>query len=149
MTTVARYVIDTSGVIRAFPDFFEVDERLSAATRKIIDDALMPYSHTRLSIPSIVFVEIFEKWLKTEEKARAFYYSVFQPFVESPNVEIKPLEREVLDNLFLIRGSLAGHDLHDKLVLASAMMLKAALITTDHKIQKYVEESHVIPQTLS
>lgn len=106
-------------------------------------------SEVKLSIPSIVFIEIFEKWLTNEEFTAKFRYEVFERVASSPNVEIKPIEQEVLECLLLLRDELGDHDLHDKIILASAMMLDCPLITTDPKLINYVASRRVIPCTIS
>jgi predicted nucleic acid-binding protein len=103
----------------------------------------------KLSIPAVVFVEVFEKWLISEEFASRFHYEVFAPISESPNIEVKPIDQEVLENLVRIGGALADHDMHDKIILASAMMLNCPLITTDHAIIAYVKKNPVIPFILN
>ena len=75
-----------------------------------------------------------------------FFYKVFDPLRKSANVEIRPTDREVLEKLLYIGGQLADHDLHDRLVLASAMALEAPLITTDEDVTAYCNEKHVIPE---
>ncbi|MFZ2631813.1 MAG: hypothetical protein WA081_00670 [Desulfosalsimonadaceae bacterium] len=101
-----------------------------------------------MSIPSIVFIEIFDKWLTSEEFSKKFYYDVFIQLKESPNIEIRPIDREVLENLIYIGGTLKDHDLHDKLILATAMTLEAPLITIDGAIIKYVLDCKTVPGTL-
>jgi len=116
----------------------------------LIEDAFNTSAgEIKLSIPSIVLVEIFEKWLKNEEFRAKFYYEVFYLIKQSPNIEIKPIEREVLENLLKINGSLIKHDIHDKLILASAMMLNCPLITFDSYLIEYVNTNQVIPKILN
>ena len=73
-----------------------------------------------------------------QEFLKKFFYEVFVPLRDSPNVEIRSNDREALENLLNIGFQLDGHDLHDKLVLAAAMALQAPLITTDQKIIDYL-----------
>ena len=54
-------------------------------------------------------------------------------------MEIKAIEREVLENM-CIGAELANHEVHDKLILASAMMLQCPLITSDEKVIKFVKK---------
>lgn len=91
-----------------------------------------------LSVPSIVFIEIYEKWLKSGEFSRKFFYEVFIPLKQSPNVEIRAIDQEVLENLLTVDGCLAKHDLHDKIVVASAITLECAIITLDENIIEFV-----------
>ena len=140
------YVIDTNGIIGYFCHIFEVPERLSKKTCGIIDQAFKLYeTEIKISIPSVVFVEIFEKWFWNESFAKKFYYEIFTPTKESPNIEIKPIDQEIMERLMEIKGNLENHDLHDKIVLASAMMLGCPLITTDTAITDYVKVNKVIP----
>ncbi len=140
-----RYVIDTNGLISFFDGVFEdtpgLDESpsISQKARNAIQEAVYSLeSGVLLSVPSIVFIEIYEKWLRSEEFFRKFFYEVFTPLKQSPNVEIRAIDQEVLENLLTVDGCLAEHDLHDKIVVASAMTLECAIITFDEKIIEFV-----------
>jgi hypothetical protein len=62
-----------------FEQVFEQPSMLSTRARKLIRQTFDTSSaEVKLSIPSIVFVEIFEKWFKSEEFAAKFHYEVFQ-----------------------------------------------------------------------
>lgn len=146
------YVIDTNSLIAFYHDVFkdapnyQGSPELSLKIKSIISQAVLSRTtNIRLSIPSVVFVEIYEKWLITEEFSRKFYYEVFSPLKQSPNIEVRPIDREVMENLIYIGGNLKKHDLHDKLILASAITLESPLITTDEGIINYVSERNVIP----
>jgi predicted nucleic acid-binding protein len=146
----ALYVIDTSCLIAYFHEVFQGDLQLSSQVLRIINTALSTQEgNIKLSIPSVVFIEIFEKWLRDEEFVRKFFYEVYTPIVQSPNIEIKPIDQEVLQALLSIRGELEHHDLHDKLILACAIMLGCQLITTDNKVTTYVNKTKVIPGVLN
>jgi len=149
------YVIDTDSLIAFYHDVFkdapdyEGSPELSSKTKRVISQAIISRTtDIRLSIPSVVFIEIYEKWLRTEEFSRKFYYEVFSPLKQSPNVEVRPIDREVLENLIHIGGNLKKHDLHDKLVLSSAISLEAPLITTDGPVIEYVDQWKIIPGTI-
>ena len=150
------YVIDTNCLIAFYRNVFkdapdyQGSPELSLRTKTIISQAIISRTtDIRLSIPSVVFVEIYEKWLKTEELSRKFYYEVFSLLKRSPNIEVRSIDREVLENLIHIGGNLKNHDLHDKLVLASAISLESPLITTDKAIINYVSKEKPIPGTLN
>lgn len=116
---IKLFVSDTNALISYFHKVFNVKSKLSKNARIIFDCALSnSIDNIKLSIPSVVFVEIFEKWFISEEFARKFYYEVYTPIIESPNIEIKPIEQEVLENLLRIRGNLSNHEINDKLILA-------------------------------
>ena len=149
MITPVLYVIDTNSIVAYFSQVFATELQLSRHATKILETAINPReTSTKISIPSVVFVEIFEKWFRDEEFARKFYYEVFVPINESPNVEIKPIDREVLQEISSIGGELESHDLHDKIILASAISLCCGLITTDEKLTLYVDKTHIITEVL-
>jgi predicted nucleic acid-binding protein len=149
MNSDRRFVLDTCALIDYFNDVFEVDRILSPRACGLIEQALTNApSYVKLSIPSVVFVEIFEKWLTNEEFTAKFRYEVFERIVNSPNVEIKPLEQEVIECLLDLGDELRDHDLHDKIILASAKMLNCRLITIDSKIIAYVATRRTIPPTI-
>jgi hypothetical protein len=143
------FVTDTNSIISYFNDVFEEVPILSNKATHVIAQAFNDSSDIRLSIPSVVFIEIFEGWFQTEEFARRFHYEVALTIDQAPNVEIRPLDREVLEKLLEIGGSLENHDIHDKLILASAIALQCPLISTDTSIIKYVAETGAIPHVLS
>ena len=143
------FVADTNAIIRYFKTVFNVSKELSTKAKKIISDSFDDNANIRLSIPSVVFLEIFEKWCRTSEQRSMIYYDVFIPIRDAQNIEIKPIDIEVLENLIYIGGELNDHDIHDKLVLASAMMLDCPLITSDAKIRTYVDKTRIIPGVFS
>ena len=143
-----RFVIDTNCLTFYFVNVFKQPHKFTASTLRLLDLAFSGCPDVLLSIPSIVFVEIFDKWLQNEEFSAKFYYEVYGPIKRCENIEIRPIDAEVMENLVDIQGSLAGHDMHDKIVLASAMALDCPLVTTDKKIAEYVRGSRVIPGIL-
>ena len=155
--TKTLYVIDTNGLISFFAEVFayapEFDSTpvISRSTRHIIQQAVYSSGTEKLlSVPSIVFVEIFEKWLRSTEFRARFYYDVFLLLQASENVEIRSIDQEVLENLLAIDGCLQEHDLHDKIVVASAMTLKCPIITSDPEIIKFVASAtSPIPRALN
>jgi predicted nucleic acid-binding protein len=144
------YVTDTDSIICYFHDIFGVAQKLSNRACRLIESALLAYpSSIKLSIPSIVFMEIYDKWFIDEETAAKLRYEVFETIIRSPNIEVKPIEQEVLENLLKVGGNLASHDINDKLIVASAMMLECPLITTDPEIIRYVKTSGCIPSIIN
>jgi len=139
------YVTDTDSIISYFNKVFAVPQKLSRKARLIIQQALSTYpSDIKLSIPSIVFVEIFDNFFLEEEIAAKLRYEVFELIKASPNIEVKPIEQEVLENMLNIGDELRSHDIHDKIVLASAIMLDCPLITTDEKLITYIRKHKVV-----
>ncbi|MDZ4751807.1 MAG: hypothetical protein SGI87_09350 [Flavobacteriales bacterium] len=145
---IKRIVIDTNCLIFYFVHVFERPHRFTASTQQLLDQAFSGSPDVLLSIPSIVFVEIFDKWLRNAEFSRKFYYEVYEKIKQCDNIEVRSIDAEIMECLVTIQGSLAGHDLHDKIVLASAMVLECPLVTTDQKIANYVRETNAIPEIL-
>jgi predicted nucleic acid-binding protein len=144
------YVADTDAIIRYFHKIFGVSGGLSNRAISLIRQALRAdTSEVKLSIPSVVFVEIFEKWFRDEEFARKLQYEVFEEILKSPNVEVKPIEQEVLEKLLTIGGNLSSHEINDKIIIASAMTLNCPIITTDSKIIEYVRNYGGIPPVVT
>lgn len=144
-----RYVIDTNALITYFHDACFQYSNLNCNTAALsptvvsaISRALASYeTDVLISIPSIAFIEIYEKWLTSNEFAHRFYYTVFVPIKQSPNIEVRSVDKEVLLNLKHVSGVLENHDLNDKLVVASAITLCSPLITSDRAIQRFASQN--------
>ena len=83
-----RYVIDTDGLISFFSGVFDDTlgfdgaPSISQKARAAIQEAVFPLEGlVLLSVPSIVFIEIYEKWLRSGEFFRKFFYEVFIPII--------------------------------------------------------------------
>lgn len=144
-----RYVvIDTTALISYFDWVFEKPSQISDSAIKLIARAFQSESDVVLSIPSIVLVEIFDKWVHDDEFRAKFVSEVLGQILQYPNIEIKTIDKEVLQNFIKLDDEVVNLENHDKLILASAMMLGWALITSDEKISKYVRKHHVIPEVI-
>lgn len=142
------YVVDTTSLISYFNNIFGGPAKISRDALKIIETAFKRDSDIKLSIPSIVFVEIFDKWFINEEIAAAIRIEIMTLIAERPNIEIKPVEKEVLENFIKINDDFIKFDNHDKIILASSMMLQWPLITSDSKIIRYNNKYKVIPDII-
>lgn len=141
MTIRKLYVCDTCCLISYFDSIFEplgAAIALSVSARALLDDVIKNiHSNIRISIPSVVFFEIYAKWLTTEEVTKMFYYQAYQKLLSCPNIEIKAIEKDVLLHLTSIGHELSDHEIFDKIVVASALELDCPLMTTDTKIIEY------------
>jgi hypothetical protein len=152
-----RYVIDTNGIISFFSEVFKNQPKFDGApqiskkTRNVIREAVYsPEGRVLLSVPAIIFIEIYEKWLRSEEFLRQFFYEIFVPLKQAPNVEIRAMDKEILENLITVDGCLKGHDLHDKIIVASAITLECPIITVDPIIIEFVGNGEgKIPKVLN
>ncbi len=142
------YVVDTTSLISYFNNIFGGPAKISRDALKIIETAFKRDSDIKLSIPSIVFVEIFDKWFDNEEIAAAIRIEIMTLIAERPNIEIKPIEKEVLENFIKINDDFIKFDNHDKIILASSMMLQWPLITSDSNIIRYNKKYKVIPNII-
>jgi len=145
-----RFVVDTTSLISYFSGVFGESSQISQHALNLIDRAFYEDS-ILLIFPSIVFVEIFKKWFVSEAKAAQIRFEVLERIKNRGNMEIKPLEREVLENFIKIQDIEPKYnfDNHDKQILASAMMLQCPLITSDLRLIRYNKRKKVIPKIIS
>ncbi|WP_164974097.1 PIN domain-containing protein [Filimonas effusa] len=142
------FVIDTVALINYYNIFFHEKDMLSPNVRNAISKCLdRSYDYFKLIIPSVVFVEIYKNFLRSEEMARKFYYEIFIQLKECEDVEIKPIEQEIV-SLLLDVDSERTLELHDKIIYASAVQMECTLITNDPKIIKANKRDKFIPEIL-
>ncbi len=142
-----RYVIDTTGFITYYKSFFNETNDLTKSTRRIIDNCFSPYMYEyKLVIPSVVFIEIFYKFLVDEEITRKFYYEIYSQCKDNEFVEIKPIEKDVLESF----KDLSDFKLEnfDRIIYASAIQLNSILITNDTKIISYNNKQALVPSII-
>jgi len=149
MSIKRRVVIDTVALINFFHEIFEQGNQLSKEAYSIIQNAFDYDNVVLLSIPSIAFIEIFEKWIDDEEFRAKVVAEVLEPIKRAPNIEIKPIDKEVLENFVLTFNSDISLENHDRIILASAAMLNWDLITIDSKIIEFVKKHQIINSIIS
>lgn len=145
-----RYVIDTNALISYFSSIFDVPPQVSSKGLSIIHKAFQDNSDCLAIIPSVVFVEIFDKWFRdnniTGEEFRAKFISeVIVPIKNSPNIQIRELDKEILESFLSLNDTYIKLENRDRIILATAVVLNSYLITSDRKIKEYVEKYQVIP----
>jgi len=139
------FVFDTVGFINYHYDFFGEKSRLSSQIIKDIEKCLSPdFIDYKLIIPSIVFVEIFDKQLNSDEKAFMFKYEILSRYLNSDDVEIKGLDKEVLQIYHNIHNNVIQLETHDKIILSSAIQMQGKLITNDGKIKTYIDATNAV-----
>ncbi|MEX2633668.1 MAG: PIN domain-containing protein [Balneolales bacterium] len=137
-----RFVIDTTSLISSFSLIFDRDNILSKKAYDIIYDSIYNIdSIYRLAIPSMVFIEIYRIWFLDDEFVKKFKFEIFDPIKNSPHVEIKEIDIEVMMEVLKIDDSLKNHEVNDKIIVASAISLNCPIITTDTSIIKFSENS--------
>jgi predicted nucleic acid-binding protein len=139
------YVFDTVGFINYHCDFFNEPSRLS---RKVISDVekclSSDFFEYKLIIPSIVFVEIFEKKLRNDELAAKFKSEILTMYLDADDVEIKGLEKEVIEVYNNIDNNIIKLETHDKIIIASAIQMKGKLISNDGKLTTYANATQSV-----
>lgn len=142
-------VVDTTALISFFDTVFKRPSQISRDAIRMMQDAFQLNSNVLLSIPSIVFVEIFDKWVVNDEFRAMFVSEVLELISQFPNIEIKSIDVEVLQLFITLDDPDVNLENHDKIILASAMMLQWPLITSDNRIAKYVRKHKVIPNVIN
>ncbi len=151
MIFMKKYTIDTTAIISYFIDEFRgANAQISKKNLEIIENAFHD-PNIILYFPSVVFLEIFSKWLFDEESAQRIKSKVFIPIYLQENFAIEPFDREVLENFIKIDNIEKGwnFDNHDKQILATAMKFNTPLITSDVNVKRYNNKNKVIPEILS
>lgn len=141
-------------LISYFSQLFNVPSQISPKGLSYIGKVFQSDSDYLMTIPSVVFVEIFDKWFRgvtpTDEEFRAKFISeIFKPIKSCPNIEIRELDMEVLEQFLHLDDPYINLENRDKIVLASAVVLESPLITSDGKIKEYVEKHKNIPAIIS
>jgi len=154
MPNKTRFVIDTMALISYFAEVFNVQSKISKKGLSYINTVFQSDSNYLMTIPSIVFVEIFDKWFggvtpRDEEFRAKFISEIFNPIKLCPNIEIREIDIEVLEKFLHLNDPYINLENRDKIVLASAEVLQAQLITSDTKIKEYVGKYKNIPKIIS
>lgn len=150
-----RFVIDTVALISYFAHIFNIESRISRQGLSYIDTAFKDYNSKYLIIiPSVVFIEIFDKWFRgnntADEEFRAKFISeVFHPIKLAPSIEIRELDIEILESFLDLKDESTNLENRDKIILATAVVLKSSLITSDTKLKVYRDKYQVIPEIIS
>lgn len=144
------FVVDTCALISYFSNIFKEDSTISNSSIKIIKEAF-EYENANLIFPTAVFVELFKKFCKTEEQKEKVKYEVYQRIKNQNNMEIQPIDHEVMENFIKITDIEPDFkfDNHDKQVFAAAMTMQCPLITSDNRLMRYNERKKFIPEILS
>jgi len=144
----SRFVIDTTALISYYSDIFNQGSQISKKGLFVIDHAFKDKDSAIIIVPSIVFVEIFDKWFKgnkgLDEEFRArFTVDVFETIRQAPNFEIREIDAEVLEKFLSLEDLEINLENHDRIILASAIVLEAPLITSDSKIISFIRKYQV------
>lgn len=144
-----RIVIDTNALIGYFHRVLDQPPRMSRYAFSLMAKAFHYPDEVILIIPSIVFVELFEQFIVDEETQAKFKAEVLQPIKHAPNIEIRPIDVEILENFLLLEDQNVRLENHDRIILASAMALQSPLITSDPQIKRLNNRRRFIPKVIN
>ena len=104
-------------------------------------------------VPSVVFIEIFDKWFLgstyADEEFRAkLLAEVIYPIQSATNIEMREIDDEVVEEFLSLYDKDTKLEQHDRLILASAIVLDACLITSDRELisfqKKYSQPPSIV-----
>lgn len=137
-------------VISFFSDVFGQSSRISSYGLTLLERAFTSTDDLILSIPGVVFVEIYDKWFRggkaRDEEFRArFRLEVLERIHQSPNIEIREIDIETLEVFVTLEDRNINLENSDRLILAVATVLQAPLITADPSLISFAKRHRVIP----
>lgn len=147
------FVVDTMAVISYFSNVFGQDTRISKRGLSIIGQAFDFPDEVLLTVPGIVFVEIFDKWFrggrdKDDEFRAKFRVEVLERIRNAPNIEIREVDVETIQKFLWLEDPNINLENSDRLILASAAVLQAPLITADPVLIDFVKKHGVVPEVI-
>ena len=140
------YVLDTcsfySYCCKYLNIFTDKEISLQENTLNILYNAFHS-NNVKIIIPSVIMIEIFDHYFNSDEFINRFKYDVYYNILnngrEDSKIAIIDIDLEVMENLFDCYTDEISVDLHDKLIIATALKYKnqnTTLFTSDRKIKK-------------
>jgi predicted nucleic acid-binding protein len=147
--TLTKVVADTNAVISYFSEIFGTEQSLSGRGRNCFEGAF-GYGDCgiRMVIPSVVFLEIYDKWMSDEESAARINSQIFRLAESKEYIEIRPLDREVLEATAKLSVLLDGHEVNDIIIFATAVVLGWPLVSSDSVLRTFNQATGLIPDVL-
>ena len=115
-----KYIVDTQALVW----FFNGDKKLSKKAFTILED-----NNQEIIIPTIVLCEL----MYIAKKVSINFQNTLKELKDRINCEIYPLDLEVVEETLQVDKDL---EMHDKIIIASAELSGASIITKDRKIQQ-------------
>ncbi len=119
------YVADT----HAFLWYLAEDKRLGSSARQIFDSA--ERGEATIFVPTIVLAESLH--ILEKKRVKLQFQDIFRKLAAGTNYTTMPLDFEVVSRM---AGFAQELELHDRILVASASLLGAVLITKDEAIRK-------------
>jgi hypothetical protein len=136
------YILDTCALLSYFSEQVGADISVSKESLSIIDSGFNKIDDVRLIIPNVVFIEVFDKWVRSEESMLKIKAEIFDRINSAENIEIRVLDKETLGNFSIFQYLINrdyGFDNHDKQVFAAAVTMGYTLITSDRNVIDYTK----------
>jgi predicted nucleic acid-binding protein len=118
------YVADTHSLIW----YFTRSEKLGQKALQVFRDSIL--GEDIIIIPTIVLAEVID--IAEKKRISIDYEELIDKIEENSSFEIYPLDVNVLR---ILRGIPDIYELHDRIIVATAKLLKAKVITKDVDIQ--------------
>ena len=123
--SLAKYCLDTHPLVW----YFTGQNTLSNKAKLVLDEIFL--EKTTCFIPAIVLLETYHLGLKNKN----FVFPKFLSKLRLPNIVIVPLDKVVLSACFKLPANL---DIHDRIIVATAMVNKCVLISKDEVLRKNI-----------
>lgn len=122
---MALFIADTHSLAWYFTRSVKLGQKALQAFR----DSLL--GKGIIVVPTIVLAEIMD--ISEKKRIKVDYEELLERIESSSNFEIYPLDIEVLRTA---RSITAVPELHDRIIVATAKLLDARLLTNDENVQK-------------
>lgn len=119
-----NYVADTHSLVW----YFTEDPRLS---KKALDAFEQTKQKDLIIIPTVVLAELM--FISQKGRITITFSETLKKIEESENFNVAPLDIEILKVADKMKAAI---EMHDKLIVATALYFEAALITRDEGIKK-------------
>lgn len=118
------FIVDT----HALAWYFTKDERLGEEALKVFRNSVL--GKAIIIVPTIVLAELID--IIDKKRIKTDYEELLNKIEESANFEIYPLDINVLK---ILRSIPEIYELHDRIIVATAKLLEAKVITKDENIK--------------
>lgn len=118
-----NYVTDTHSLIWYFTEDSRLSKRALRAFEQTVKEGIM-------IVPAVVLAEIM--FIAKKAKVSITFEETLEKIEEYENFYIAPLDIDILKVADKIE---AGMEMHDKLIIATALYFEAVLITRDRQIK--------------
>lgn len=132
-----RFVVDSCALFSYFRDDLSAVNSMSNKALCIIDNVFNKSGHSVLIIPSVVFIELFDKFVRDEKRRAMIYYEIIVRIINNGNIEIRPIDFEVLEQFERLGSVGISFENRDRIILATALSLDTYILSSDSKILEY------------